>query len=148
QRGRVNMGAYILRRLLIMIPTFFGISLVIFVVLNMAPGRPGAARQGDQAMRMEDQGTQESFRLFKEQFALDKPTLLNTHFLLTFDEVADRLTTLARGKAAPLKDRLRARDELEDFGSYAVPHLVRVLRQTSLDSDEARVTLATYYLGL
>ena len=35
------MRTYILRRLLLMIPTFFGISLLIFLVLNLAPGRPG-----------------------------------------------------------------------------------------------------------
>jgi ABC-type microcin C transport system permease subunit YejB len=36
------MKAYVIRRLLLMIPTFFGISLVIFAVLNLAPGRPGS----------------------------------------------------------------------------------------------------------
>ena len=39
------MKTYILRRLLLMIPTFFGISLIIFLVLNLAPGRPGAQQQ-------------------------------------------------------------------------------------------------------
>ena len=40
------MKAYAIRRLLIMIPTFVGISLIIFAVLNFAPGRPGASQQG------------------------------------------------------------------------------------------------------
>ena len=34
------MGAYILRRLLLMIPTLFGIMLVSFVVVQFAPGGP------------------------------------------------------------------------------------------------------------
>ena len=40
------MRTYVIRRLLVMIPTFVGISLVLFLVLNLAPGRPGAAQQG------------------------------------------------------------------------------------------------------
>ena len=34
------MSAYILRRLLLMIPTLFGIMLVSFVVIQFAPGGP------------------------------------------------------------------------------------------------------------
>lgn len=34
------MGAYILRRLLIAIPSLLGISLILFVVLALAPGDP------------------------------------------------------------------------------------------------------------
>ena len=39
------MRAYVIRRLLLMLPTFFGISLIIFLVLNLAPGLPGAQNQ-------------------------------------------------------------------------------------------------------
>ncbi len=38
------MAAYIIRRILFMIPTIFGIMLVSFVVVQFAPGRPGRAR--------------------------------------------------------------------------------------------------------
>ncbi len=34
------MRDYILRRLLVLIPTIFGITLVSFVLINMAPGGP------------------------------------------------------------------------------------------------------------
>ena len=34
------MAAYILRRLLLMIPTVFGIMVVSFVVVQLAPGGP------------------------------------------------------------------------------------------------------------
>src|ERR1044071_6703081 len=34
------MGAYIIRRLLLMIPTLFGIMLVSFVMVQFAPGGP------------------------------------------------------------------------------------------------------------
>ena len=35
------MTTYILRRLLLMVPTLFGISLVVWLVMALAPGRPG-----------------------------------------------------------------------------------------------------------
>ena len=37
---RANMGAYIIRRVLLMIPTLFGIMLVSFAVVQFAPGGP------------------------------------------------------------------------------------------------------------
>ena len=42
------MTAYIIRRMLLMIPTLFGIMLVSFVVVQFAPGRAGGA--GDRAI--------------------------------------------------------------------------------------------------
>jgi microcin C transport system permease protein len=38
--GRTTMSAYIIRRILLMIPTLFGIMLVSFVVVQFAPGGP------------------------------------------------------------------------------------------------------------
>src|SRR5262245_31527082 len=38
--GREQMAAYILRRILLMIPTMFGIMVVCFVVVQFAPGGP------------------------------------------------------------------------------------------------------------
>jgi hypothetical protein len=41
KRGRAqDMTAYIIRRLLFMVPTLFGIMLVSFVVVQFAPGGP------------------------------------------------------------------------------------------------------------
>jgi ABC-type microcin C transport system permease subunit YejB len=37
------MLRYLVTRVALLVPTFFLISLVVFVVLNLAPGRPGAA---------------------------------------------------------------------------------------------------------
>ncbi|RMH73230.1 MAG: ABC transporter permease subunit [Gemmatimonadetes bacterium] len=51
------MGTYFLRRILLMIPTFFGSTILVFVILQLAPGGPleqtiqriqaGAAQQGE-----------------------------------------------------------------------------------------------------
>jgi hypothetical protein len=139
------MQAYVLRRLLLMIPTFVGISLLLFLILNLAPGRPGAQSSGDLAQSMRGEVTQESFRIFREQFHLDKPTFFNARFALTSAEI-ERDVSLAAGldPNATSADRIRAQEELEDLGSYSVPHLVKLL-----DSKNPRLRdAAGYFLRL
>jgi microcin C transport system permease protein len=73
---------YILRRFLLMIPTLFGITLVCFFLINMAPGSPierkiqqmrfggGASDAGDQR----DSGvSEEVIEALKVQYGFDKP---------------------------------------------------------------------------
>jgi peptide/nickel transport system permease protein len=121
------MRAYLLRRLLIMIPTFFGISLIVFLVLNLAPGRPGAQSDGDVASTARGEQTQDSYRLFREQFDLDKPVLINTRPWLTTAEVRHDLEVAAELVPAPIGERIAVQDRLGDLGAYAVPHLMAVL---------------------
>ncbi len=117
------MWTYIAKRLLLMIPTLFGISLVIFLIINMAPGKPGAAKaqqSGEQA------GARESYRVFKEQFHLDKPILLNTRPWLKTSDIEKALRTIAAAEKDA--DVVKAREWLEDLGQDAVPFLVGLLR--------------------
>ena len=70
------MKQYIFKRILVMIPTFFAITLIIFLILQVAPGRPGGAEGGDSESTK--QGGMDGYRIYKQQFHLDKPILLNT----------------------------------------------------------------------
>src|SRR5262245_61376235 len=98
-----------------MIPTFFGISLLLFLILNLAPGRPGAQQRGDLAQSMRGEVTQESFRIFREQFHLDKPILFNTRFALT-REAVERDLARAAGIGRPTSaERVNAQETLEDL---------------------------------
>src|SRR5690606_33147960 len=45
-RGGGVMGTWLLRRLLLMVPTLLGITLVTFVVIRLAPGDPVSAALG------------------------------------------------------------------------------------------------------
>jgi peptide/nickel transport system permease protein len=130
---------YAIRRFLVLIPTFFFISLVIFVVLNVAPGAPGAvgAAGGGETQGRE---SRESLRIFKEQFGLDRPILVNTRYLATPDEVGG-LLRVANGldPHASIGERLGAGVELEDSGEYLVLPLMNlaqgpdpVLREAAL----------------
>ncbi len=84
------MWKYIVRRLLIMIPTLFGICLFSFVIINMAPGGPieqrieqlrfaGAAggfagRGGSEALANSQSGIpQNVINALKKQYGFDKP---------------------------------------------------------------------------
>lgn len=80
------MLSYLLRRLVIMIPTLFGISIVVFVIINLAPGSPveqklqairfagaqgaeGGHGRGDQSV------SQAVVDALNKQYGFDKPLL-------------------------------------------------------------------------
>ena len=121
------MLQYTLKRLLLTVPTFFFISLLLFLVLNIAPGRPGAMGGGQQG-ETQNQEQKESYRIFKEQFNLDKPIMLNTRFALSQNEVRDLLVSAYNMNGdATAAERIQAQDNLEDYGNYLVRHLVPLL---------------------
>ena len=141
------MKTYLIKRIALMIPTFLGITLILFAVLNFAPGRPGGARQGTDIMR-EARGAQtdESYRIFREQFHLDKPVLLNTFYALDGDDVRAPLDVLA-ASGANAAERVAARTRLEDYGGYAVPQLIAELREADPEADAVRRDLVVFFLG-
>src|SRR5579884_2524555 len=71
------MWTYIIRRLLVMIPTLFGVTIVSFVIMQLAPGDPMLAQleaggAGGQSMQ-----TREAYLIQKRDLKLDKPVLVN-----------------------------------------------------------------------
>ena len=62
------MGTYIIRRLLIAIPIFFGITILVFLLLVAAPGDPVSA-----FIRPELKGNEEMRRIIIARYALDQP---------------------------------------------------------------------------
>ncbi len=138
------MKAYALRRLLLMIPTFLGISLILFLILNLAPGRPGAQQSGDLSQSMRGEVTAESYKIFREQFHLDKPILFNTRFTLTAAEVRAQVAAASGVGTTTAAERVHAQEALEDLGGAAVPFLVGLL-----DDPEPKLRdAATYFLRI
>jgi len=142
------MTDYVIRRLLIMIPTFFGISLIIFVVLNLAPGRPGAQNRSEGVQNLGQAGTQESFQIFREQFNLDKPALLNTRFLLTLEDVEREVRLVAQLDAAPANERIAAYERLEDWGGFAVPRLIELMNRSDQEGATKLRDFSVFFLSL
>lgn len=127
-----------------MIPTFFVVSLVIFLVLNMAPGKPGQANQQGEKGTSESGNQNEAYRIFKQQFNLDKPILINTRFSIDQEEITGMVSTivdytykkdLPEDQKPLIKDVVEAQNELEDLGNYIVPHLFHIATE---DSDPDR----------
>jgi len=70
------MFFYILRRLLWMVPTMFGITVLLLVVIQAAPGDPAAiATAGDTMAGLGATGgdTQTAYEKFREKYRLDEP---------------------------------------------------------------------------
>jgi peptide/nickel transport system permease protein len=138
------MRAYVLRRVLLMLPTFVGISLVVFLLLNLAPGRPGA--QGEIESGARGEATEDSYRLFSEQFNLDKPILFNTRIWLTTDEVRRDLRVAAELDPVSVAERLAARQHLTALGNAAVPHLMAVMQEADAAGEHVLRDMAAYFL--
>ena len=138
------MLQYTIKRLLLTIPTFFFISLLLFLVLNIAPGRPGGGGGGGDQGESNNQEQKESYRIFKEQFNLDKPILLNTRFALEQDEVRELLVSAYNLSGdASAAERIQASDNLEDYGNYLVRHLVPLLDDTDAQVRQAAANTLT-----
>jgi peptide/nickel transport system permease protein len=143
------MRAYVLRRLLIMIPTFIGINLLVFVVLNLAPGRPGAqAGEGGVVVEARGEVSDESYQLFREQFNLDKPILFNTRFWLSSEDVRRDLMVVATLEPASMAQQIGSQDRLLDLGNYAVPHLIAVMNDADAAGQTTLRDTAAYFLRL
>ncbi|MDP7422707.1 MAG: ABC transporter permease [bacterium] len=126
------MRTYVIKRLLLMIPTFFAISLIVFLILNLAPGRPGGMAMGaEQAESADTSGSKrEAYRIFKQQFNLNKPVIFNTRFALATKEIQRYLAAIVY-KNVSSRELIKAQDNLEDYGVYAVPHLVSIMNDSS-----------------
>ena len=72
------MGRYILRRLISVIPTLIGVTLVIFLFQRLIPGDPAVAMLGEHA-------TEENVARIREQFGLNRPPFLDRDALAEGD---------------------------------------------------------------
>jgi peptide/nickel transport system permease protein len=134
------MLVYALKRLLLIPPTFFLISIVLFVLIALAPGRPDGGQ--DDIGATASAGQAQSWLLFKEQFDLDKPILLNTRFLLGQDDVREQLIeAFDLDHSQTAKARIAAREALDDEGNDIVRHLVPLLDDA--DPEVRRAAAAT-----
>ena len=68
------MRSYFLRRLLLIIPTLLGISVVSFLIIQLAPGDPATLKLGDATRGIRDQAlAEEIIRETRALYGLDQP---------------------------------------------------------------------------
>jgi len=70
------MWTYILRRLLLMIPTLLGVTIISFCVMQLAPGDP-LENQFSGGGTGRDSETREAYLLRRRELKLDRPLVLN-----------------------------------------------------------------------
>ena len=140
------MFSYVVKRVLIMIPTFFGVSMAIWLVMVMSPGRPssGAAGGGGGAgaepgAKMEGrEGRNVSERIFRDQFGLNRPLFFNDWPWLDAEDLRPFVNTVREGKSKhEIKVVGEAKEALEDFDRYAVKPLVDLLASTEGAEQDA-----------
>src|SRR5437870_10680951 len=78
------MATYILRRLLIMVPTLFGVTVVSFVIMQLAPGDPLMYQVSGETGKSNQ--SRDSYVLQKRDLRLDKPLLLNFRYFKDYTE--------------------------------------------------------------
>ncbi|MGH7857393.1 MAG: ABC transporter permease, partial [Candidatus Binatia bacterium] len=108
------MLAYTIQRVLLMIPTFVGITFIAFLVMHLAPGDPvelyfagGLAAGGDQGVRPERLADIERAKqVMRKQLGLDQPLPVQYGIWLK------RLATLDLGTS--FKDRRPVWDKIRD----------------------------------
>jgi len=77
---------YILRRLLLMIPTLFGITIVSFCIMQLAPGDPQISALSEKGTAGESSQTREAYLLQRREMFLDKPLLFNLNYFSDYSQ--------------------------------------------------------------
>lgn len=69
-----TMRQYLLKRILLLIPTLIGISMISFLIIQLAPGDPATMRLGDATQGIRDQALAEQIiRETRALYGLDRP---------------------------------------------------------------------------
>lgn len=101
------MKAYLIRRLLLIVPTFIGISLISFAIIQLAPGSPIYFKlRGVEGSLRAERETKEIIEQTKALYGLDKPLPVQYALWLR------RLITLDFGKS--FKDQRPVLDKILD----------------------------------
>jgi len=137
------MWRYFLKRILLIFPTLFGISIITFIIIKLAPGDPTAFKMGNQQSGMSsDQNlAKQVIEQTREIYGLDKPLLLN--FVIfnvegNWEAVQDYL---AEGQELSGRAYDDIVEPIKQADEVAVPFLVGLLESDDLTADETTVVL-------
>jgi ABC-type dipeptide/oligopeptide/nickel transport system permease component len=144
------LRSYLVRRLLIMVPTFVGISFALWLVMTLAPGEPdrsgGSGPAGGAAEGMGDREEQDrNVLVYRRQFNLDRPRFWNAWTGLEEAEVEEAVRVVSRGAQADAGAWRAAKRRLDDWGHYAVPALVALIGR--LEGEEQSTALRALRQG-
>ncbi len=137
------MWAYLLKRVLLIFPTLFGISIITFIIIKMAPGDPTAFKMGnDQTGLASDQNlAKQVIEQTREIYGLDKPLLLNFKIFSYEKNWTKVQEYLQEGGELAGRDYDDIVEPLKQADEVAVPFLVSRLGSGELTEDELTVAL-------
>jgi peptide/nickel transport system permease protein len=123
------MGTYIIKRIVLFLPTLIAITIVTFLISRLAPGDPAEAKAGagGESQQADRQLTAENVRKIREQWNLDKP--IHIQYLLW----AKGIFTLDFGKSfkdnGPVMDKIAERIPITlwmSIGSVILAYLIAI----------------------
>ena len=106
------MRSYFLKRLLLIVPTLFGISLVSFVVIHLTPGDPALLKLGDSEAMGNQLLAAQIISETRELYGLDQPLYSQ------YARWLKRMVTLDFGES--LRDHRRIIDKLKERVSVSI----------------------------
>ncbi|MBW2200745.1 MAG: ABC transporter permease [Deltaproteobacteria bacterium] len=149
------MPAYIIRRILILIPTLLGVSVIVFLMLHMTPGDPAELLLGERA-------TEETLNAMREHLGLNQPLYIQYGMFLKRLMKGDLGETIwTRQKVwIEIKQRFPATIELSMvalclscffgilFGIISAPKQYSISDYLSMLGALAGVSMPIFWLGL
>lgn len=137
------MWKYFLKRILLIFPTLFGISIITFIIIKLAPGDPTAFKMGNQQTGMSsDQNlAKQVIEQTREIYGLDKPLMLN-FAIYNYEENWEAVSAyVSAGKPLSGRQYDDVTEPIKQADEVAVPFLVGLLEQGDLPEPEIRVAL-------
>lgn len=131
------MWTYIVRRLLVMIPTLFGVTIVSFCIMQLAPGDPLLSQLGTTGAAGQSSQTREAFLIQKRDLKLDKPLILNFNYFRDFEPQVRVAAHYAASTQEDIVQELpKLTDETDDSQQQA---RLRFLRSLDIEDFDKRL---------
>lgn len=155
------MGAYILRRLILLPITLFFIVLVNFIIVNLAPGDPvtlSRISEGGEATRSADRDVsfknEDPYTNFREFYGLTLPILWNDWPWISYETVWENLRRLATRKDNPddpqemnFTEYTALKTRIGDQARFVMPQLLRIAEDPNTDPAMLSFTVRAFIRG-
>src|SRR5260221_590156 len=127
----LGMSRFLLRRLLVMVPLLIGITFIVFVVMNLAPGDPFAE------LRMNPSFSPDTVAALEREFGFGQP------FVVLGTSGMASLMRLMRGQILAIRDA----DFVRTARAKGVPERWVVWKHILRNALNPFITLAGYEIG-